>query len=87
VRRDVRGLTKLSVRNTAEPLPKPMPPVSDDPGKRIASLVPGDPGYVVTADGSRYFVGAMLPTGHRIAEIGAESVTLEFDGKKTTLNF
>lgn len=86
-RRDVRGLTKLTVRNTAQPLPKPLPPVADDPGKRIASLVPGDPGYVVTADGSRYFVGSMLPTGHRIAEVRADSVILELDGTKTTLNF
>ena len=56
----------LSVRNTAKPAPPPPPPVVDDPGKRIASLVPGDPAYLVTADGARYFVGAMLPTGHRI---------------------
>jgi type III secretion protein D len=83
----VRGLAKLSVRNTAEPAPKPMPPVAEDPGKRIASLVPGDPAYVVTADGSRYFVGSMLPTGHKIVDIGPTSVTLEYDGTKTTLNF
>jgi len=87
VRRDVRGLEKLTLTNTATPLPKPLPPVADDPGKRIASLVPGEPAYIVTADGSRYFVGSMLPTGHRIAEVGAHSVTLEHDGQKTTLNF
>ena len=56
VRRDVRGLEQLQVRNTATPLPPPVPPVPDDPGKRIASLVQGDPAYVVTADGARYFV-------------------------------
>lgn len=87
VRRDVRGLAKLSVRNTAPPAPKPVRPISDDPGKRIASLVPGDPGYLVTADGSRYFVGSMLPTGHRITQIAEGSVTLEADGEQTTLNF
>jgi type III secretion protein D len=87
VRRDVRGLTKLTVANVIEPLPKPMPRVADDPGKRIASLVPGEPAYIVTADGSRYFVGAVLPTGHRITQIAAQSVTLEFDGQRSTLNF
>jgi type III secretion protein D len=87
VRRDVRGLTKLAVRNTAQPPRKPLPPTTDDPGKRIASLVPGDPAYLVTADGSRYFVGSMLPSGFRIAEIAANSVTLEHDGEQTTLNF
>jgi type III secretion protein D len=87
VRRDVRGLTKLAVRNTATPLPKPQPPVADDPGKRIASLVPGEPAYLVTADGSRYFLGSMLPTGHKIARIAHQSVTLEREGEQTTLNF
>jgi type III secretion protein D len=87
VRRDVRGLTTLAVRNTAAPLPKPLPPIPDDPGKRIASLVPGEPGYLVTADGSRYFIGSMLPTGHKIAAIAADSVTLEREGQQTTLNF
>jgi type III secretion protein D len=87
VRRDVRGLEKLTVTNTAKPLPRPAPPVPDDPGKRIASLVPGEPGYLVTADGARYFVGAMLPTGHRITAIAKASVTLERDGQQSALNF
>jgi type III secretion protein D len=87
VRRDVRGLAKLALRNTATPLPKPVPHVPDDPGKRIASLVPGEPAYIVTADGSRYFIGSMLPTGHKIMQIAAQSVKLERDGQETTLNF
>jgi type III secretion protein D len=75
------------VRNTATPAPKPLPPVPADPGKRIASLVPGDTAYLVTADGARYFVGSMLPSGHRITAIGAQSVTLEHDGRESSLNF
>jgi type III secretion protein D len=87
VRRDVRGLDGLKVRNSATPTPPPVPPLPDDPGKRIASLVPGDPAYVVTADGARYFVGAMLPSGHRITAVAPQSVTLERDGRPSTLNF
>ena len=87
VRRDVRGVKELAVRNTATPLPPPTPPVVDDPNKRIASLVPGEPAYVVTADGARYFVGALLPSGHRIAQIAAQRVVLERDGQQTNLNF
>jgi len=87
VRRDVHGLTKLAVTNSVRPAKKPLPPMTDDPGKRIASIVQGDPAYLVTADGSRYFVGSMLPSGHKVAEIGANSVTLENDGELTTLNF
>jgi type III secretion protein D len=87
VRRDVRGLQRLSLRNTATPLPPPSTPLVDDPNKRIASLVPGEPAYVVTADGARYFVGALLPSGHRIAQIAAQRVVLERDGQQTNLNF
>ncbi len=87
VRRDVRGLQQLTVVNTAKPPPPPAPSVPDDPGKRIASLVPGEPGYLVTADGARYFIGALLPTGHRITQIAKSSVTLERNGQQSTLNF
>jgi type III secretion protein D len=90
VRRDVRGLDKLTVFNTvpAEPL---APTGVDDPNKRIASLVPapaeGGPGYIVTADGARYFVGALLPSGYRIAQIEPQRLQLERDGRQATLNF
>ena len=87
VRRDVRGLEALQVRNTVKPVSPPPPPVSDDPGKRIASLVAGASAYLVTVDGARYFVGAMLPTGHRIVAIDKAVVALERDGQKTSLNF
>ena len=58
-----------------------------DPGKRVAAVVPGDPGYVVTVDGTRYFEGAMLPTGHRILAILSDRVQIERDGATSTLNF
>jgi type III secretion protein D len=87
VRRDVRGLEGLQLRNSATPPAPPQPPLPDDPGKRIASLVQGDPAYVVTADGGRYFVGSMLPSGHRITAVDKQSVSLERDGRPSTLNF
>ena len=59
----------------------------DDPGKRVASIVPGDPPYVVTVDGTRYFEGALLPTGHRIAGIEERQVVLEIHGVRTPLVF
>lgn len=91
VRRDVHGFEALTVRNTVEPPPPPAPPLVDDPGKRIASLVPapapGEPAYVVTADGARYFVGAVLPSGHRISAVAPQKLTLELNGQQSTLNF
>jgi type III secretion protein D len=86
-RRDVRGLDHFELRNSVQPAPAPMVPVADDPNKRITSLVPGNPAYVVTADGARYFVGAMLPSGWRLAQVAGQSVTLERDGRLTTLQF
>lgn len=86
-RRDVRGLDRFELRNSVQPLPAPVAPMADDPNKRIASLVPGSPAYVVTADGARYFVGAMLPSGWRLTQVAAQSVTLERDGRLTMLQF
>jgi type III secretion protein D len=84
--RDVPGLTKLEVANTAPPPDTRGAPVND-PGKRVALIVPGDPPHVVTADGTRYFQGAMLPTGHRIAAIEKQKVLLEINGVLTPLLF
>ena len=87
VRRDVRGLVALSVENRAAPKPAPAAPVFDDPNKRIASVVVGNPAYLVTVDGARYFEGALLPSGHRITTIAAQQVTVERDGQPIILNF
>ncbi len=86
-KRDVPGLTTIEVRNTAPPQRPGATPVLDDPGKRISSIVAGDPPYVVTSDGTRYFEGALLPTGHRIAGIEEHQVVLELGGVRTPLVF
>ncbi|SOB86444.1 type III secretion apparatus protein, YscD/HrpQ family [Sphingomonas guangdongensis] len=46
-----------------------------------ASFVDGDPGFITTADGSRWFAGATLPTGHKIVSVGHGQVTLERAGQ------
>ena len=53
----------------------------NSPEYGAASFVDGDPGYLVTADGSRWFTGAVLPTGHRIVSVGAGRLTVEKDGR------
>ena len=86
-RRDVSGLSLLVANNEVPPLsPRPEATVAD-PGKRVSAIVPGDPAYVVTADGTRYFEGAVLPTGHRILAILSDRVQIERDGATSTLNF
>jgi type III secretion protein D len=87
VRRDVRGLAGLTVERgeavasratAAAELPV-------DPGKRVVTVVYGRGGYVVTVDGARYFEGALLPSGHRIARIADGAVELERDGRSSRL--
>lgn len=87
-KRDVVGLQSLQgVNHAPEKAPDNTHPVISDPGKRIASVVPGDVPYLVTADGTRYFQGALLPTGHRIASIEAQRVMLDQNGKLVALQF
>ncbi len=86
-RRDVPGLAQLDIVNTPAPPSGGATPVIDEPGKRLASIVPGEPPYVVTADGTRYFEGALLPTGHRIHRIEQHQVVLELQGVHTPLLF
>ena len=87
VRQDVPGLKQLQVENTPPPaVPEPTV-IPNDPGKRVASIVPGANAYVVTVDGTRYFVGALLPSGHRLASITDTEVMLKKDGKLSPLKF
>jgi len=85
--RDVAGLKQLEVVNTAPPRASTPVAALDDPGKRIASIIAADPAYVVTSDGTRYFAGALLPTGHRIVHIAEREVHLELEGRASSLVF
>jgi type III secretion protein D len=87
LRTDIAGLQFLDFSNTPPRAIFTNPPVMDDPGKKVVSVVPGEPAYVVTADGARYFVGAILPTGHRIRTIDGRSVVLDRDGLISSLQF
>jgi|GEM_PF-3171104 len=83
----------------AKPAPEPAPPAAppaapmlpstgNEPGKRIVTLVSqGALPHLVTADGGRYFVGATLPSGHRLAAVLPQAVVLERDGRETRIDF
>lgn len=47
----------------------------------LATFVDGDPGYITTADGTRWFAGAQVPTGHRIVTIGNGRASFERNGQ------
>ncbi len=90
-RRDIPGVSNIlradeEVVEASEPIAAPIAPI-DANAKRVVSIVDGSPSYILTADGSRYFVGALMPHGYRVANIAGETVTLERDGKTLVMTF
>jgi hypothetical protein len=86
-RRDVARLPTLRVDNQPPvPTAAAPSPAPDDPVKRLVAVVDNsDSPYFITADGSRYFSGALLPSGHRVVEIAERAVVVERDGQRTRL--
>jgi type III secretion protein D len=78
-KRDIKEV-EISLKNTPPAPQDKGPAVMPDQGKRFVALVPGDAAYAATADGTRYFVGAMIPTGHKIHSIDRNQLVLEKDG-------
>jgi type III secretion protein D len=84
---DVRGLRALDISRADGGGDRFGKVFDEGPGKRVVSVVGGDAGYVATADGARYFAGAMLPTGDRIVAVESQAVTVEKGGAQTKLMF
>ncbi|RTL36317.1 MAG: hypothetical protein EKK53_23150 [Burkholderiales bacterium] len=86
-RRDVPRLPVLHVDNQPPAVATPAPTAPpDDPAKRLVAVIDSsDSPYFITADGSRYFNGALLPSGHRVVEIAERTVVIERDGQRTRL--
>ncbi|MGK6325163.1 hypothetical protein ACMGDM_19020 [Sphingomonas sp. DT-51] len=81
LRRDIPGLRRIDYRATDGGGSDELRHFFNSPQYGAASFVDGDPGYIVTADGSRWFDGAILPTGHRLVAVGHGRVTLERGGQ------
>jgi type III secretion protein D len=90
--RDIQGLSAIRVGEggrtviSRSSLASQSGPVSVG-AKRVVSVVDGEPAYIVTSDGARYFVGATLPEGHRVLAISNGSVVLERDGERVVMTF
>lgn len=82
LRRDVPGLRVLRF---AEDLA--IPRTVSEATKRVASVVTGDPPYILTEDGARYFSGALLPSGYYLVAIEGNHVLLDRRGKKLSVKF
>ncbi len=74
--REIEGLKRVLVVN----LDQPSAPLEPDETRIVSAVASHDP-YIVTADGSRYYVGAKLPHGGRLAGIEEGTVLVERDGR------
>ena len=85
--RDIARLPALRVDNQPPAaVAAAAAPPPDDPAKRLVAVIDNaDSPYFITADGSRYFSGALLPSGHRVVEIAGRAVVVERDGQRTRL--
>jgi hypothetical protein len=76
--REIVGLKRVMAINLDHPGGSMQGTAVD--GTRIVSVVASADPYVVTADGSRYYVGASLPQGGRLAGVKEGEVLVERDG-------
>jgi type III secretion protein D len=81
LRRDIPALRRIDYRLKPGSGSDELRHFFNSPQYGAAGFVDGNPGYIVTADGSRWFAGAMLPTGHRLVSVGQGRVTLERGGQ------
>jgi type III secretion protein D len=77
--REIVGLKRVLAMNLDDPHGSSSPTQVDS--TRIVSAISGDDPYVVTADGSRYYVGAELPQGGRLAGVQGDDVLIERNGQ------
>lgn len=87
VRSDVKQIGGLTLReDLAAPDEAPIKAVSDLT-RKVSTVVAGNPFYIQTADGARYFSGAILPSGHRLVGIDGSNVYLEKNGRNIRVRF
>ncbi len=77
--REIIGLKRVLAVNLDHP-GGPAVGASVD-GTRIVSVVASKDPYVITADGSRYYVGASLPQGGRLSGVHEGEVLIERNGR------
>ena len=87
VRTDVKGIGALVVRDDLPALDESLIKTVGDLTKKISTVIAGDPSYIQTVDGARYFSGATMPSGHRLIGIEGDTVFLEKDGRQSQVKF
>jgi type III secretion protein D len=81
IREDVPGVTRVHFAADAARGDRDLQYFFSGSEYGLATFVDGDPGYITTADGTRWFAGAQVPTGHRIVSIGSGRARFERNGR------
>jgi type III secretion protein D len=87
VRADVRQIGPLRLRDDLPAADEAEIKAVSDLTRKVSTVVAGDPAFIQTADGARYFSGAVMPSGHRLIGIEGSSVYLEKNGRKMRVQF
>ena len=87
VRGDVRALGGLSLRDDLPPVDLTPLKTIQDATKKVSTVIGGDPGFIQTVDGARYFPGAVMPSGHRLVSIQGNMAIFEKSGRETRVAF
>jgi len=86
----IAGVRQLKTENYPPPLILPaIPAVAREPSQEVVSVVVGASKYILTKDGTRYYEGALLPSGQYVQAIVSinEILLLEKNGETMTLKF
>jgi type III secretion protein D len=87
IRSDVPGIRRLQLRGDLPPEQDVALRTVSDATKKVSTVVAGDPSYIQTIDGARYFNGALLPSGHRLVAVQGNVVVLDKGGRQTRVTF
>jgi type III secretion protein D len=87
IRRDVPGVSRIAFAADSARGDRDLQYFFSGGSYGLAAFVDGNPGYIVTADGTRWFAGAEVPTGHQIVAIGNGKASFQRDGQIEVLDF
>jgi type III secretion protein D len=81
IRRDLPGITRVAFATQNSRGDRDLQYFFSGSAYGLATFVDGTPGYIVTADGTHWFTGSQVPTGHKIIAIGNGRASFERDGR------
>ncbi|MCI5046699.1 MAG: hypothetical protein MRY59_04280 [Aquisalinus sp.] len=89
IRQDLPDIVSISIESNS--LASPRDGVADSKLREFSALVAriSDSGlpYIVTTDGSWYFVGSVLPTGHELVDITGDIVKVRLNNQDSEVQF